>query len=785
METIGSIQVVATINTKDYDAAKSKIERGNQELENNAKRTSQGFSAAWAGAIGGATAAAVAKGMDKITSSIDGAISRVDTLNSFPRVLQAMGIGAEQATRATESLAKRLEGLPTPLQDGTRGVQALVTTGLSVNGATEAFLAFNNAMLAGGASTQTASAAMTQMQQALSRGKIEGQEWNSIIATMPTVVQALTNATGKTRDQLRELYSTNPQQLIQDLIRLNTEGGGGLASLEEQARSATGGIKTTLENLNTAIVRTLASTIESIGEDNITQAINAVGEGFKLLGTGMNYAVNVAKQFAPALIGITGGLVAMKVIGVVATMTRSATIAFGAMTTVLTAGRAAQAAFAAGNIGLATTMLSVRAAAIRTVASLTLVGTIMAVIGVAAGEALGKVSEETSDTSGNIADMSNGMGSFAQGTGEASKEAKNLAKQIAKINEQMNQVREDYRYSLAELVADKNETIAKLVDTLKSEQQAYDNAYAARMASFSKNQYTEQLEHSKKTKALQSQIDFLSKYNSAANTKKLSELRFSLARENAEYQKATTLREAEFSAETQAASIEYEKRRLENQTKLDAELALMVKHKDEIASVRGVILRDEIENLKRSRDEQLKSLREQKANALDSSQSTYNGLAQQNENYLQQIEKQQKLAQIKADMARIELERKTREANSPDFKSGGFLKDYSNAIGKYGPAALFGKGWAYADGGYTGSGGKYEAAGIVHRGEYVLPKEAVDQSTGLPKAGATGGSSNVTLNLSGMIFNNKADKRQFATEVGKLINEQAKANIGKIVIEGI
>lgn len=31
----------------------------------------------------------------------------------------------------------------------------------------------------------------------------------------------------------------------------------------------------------------------------------------------------------------------------------------------------------------------------------------------------------------------------------------------------------------------------------------------------------------------------------------------------------------------------------------------------------------------------------------------------------------------------------------------------------------------FADGGYTGSGGKYEPAGIVHRGEYVLPQEVV------------------------------------------------------------
>lgn len=33
----------------------------------------------------------------------------------------------------------------------------------------------------------------------------------------------------------------------------------------------------------------------------------------------------------------------------------------------------------------------------------------------------------------------------------------------------------------------------------------------------------------------------------------------------------------------------------------------------------------------------------------------------------------------------------------------------------------------FADGGYTGDGGKYQEAGIVHRGEYVMPQEMVDK----------------------------------------------------------
>lgn len=45
---------------------------------------------------------------------------------------------------------------------------------------------------------------------------------------------------------------------------------------------------------------------------------------------------------------------------------------------------------------------------------------------------------------------------------------------------------------------------------------------------------------------------------------------------------------------------------------------------------------------------------------------------------------------------------------------------------------------SYASGGFTGRGGKYDPAGVVHRGEFVVPKEMVNQSTGLPYANALG-----------------------------------------------
>lgn len=48
----------------------------------------------------------------------------------------------------------------------------------------------------------------------------------------------------------------------------------------------------------------------------------------------------------------------------------------------------------------------------------------------------------------------------------------------------------------------------------------------------------------------------------------------------------------------------------------------------------------------------------------------------------------------------------------------------------------------FATGGFTGRGGSNDVAGIVHKGEYVVPKRYVDQNTGLPMGGMGGGNTN-------------------------------------------
>lgn len=753
--SVGSIYYDARINlgTLKSDIKQAEVQMkssssnmasAQQQLDNQIKQTNKSILSSRTALIAMGAAAAAAGAA--VAMNLGTAIDRADTLVNFPKVLTAMGESMESAAQATETLAARLRGLPTPLQEGTQAVQQLIAAGLPVGVATEAFLALNNAFLAGGASAATAAQSMVQLQQALSRGRIEGQEWNSIVANTPTFLKAMQLETGKTRDQLREMYSQSPEKLIQDMIRLNTEGGGGLASLDEQARATTAGIGTAIDNMNAAITRGITAFISSLGQGetaqerltsgsaNIAREIERVGRIFEVSGRYVGVFFNVLSPIAPVL------TVTAVSVGAMAAAQGALTIATKVGTAALIAFRGVLTAISRHPIIAVLTLVAGGVAAIVT--------------------AIGLMKEETKNIEKPAIDAKNAMEDWQPAIGGASKEANKLAKQLAKIEQQIKEANEDYRYRLAELVADKNKNIANLRDILKREEQAYNNAYAERLASFNKAQNEEEVSHQQKVRDLQKQIDFLSRYNNAANQRRLSELQFVLARENAEYQNSTKLRQNQFDAETKSAFTEYEARRAENQKKLNEELSLLEKHRQDVLSVRNVMLRDEIESLRQSRDGRIAALREQEKEARESAKGTSDAFTSALGNVRKEV-----------DMTSTAWKNFMNDINK-GLKSGGLTSITTPS--KSGLTFISGQQVQFSSGGFTGTGGKYDPAGIVHKGEYVLPKEVVNQSTGQPdwdKIGASMGSQNVTINLSGVFATSKTEQRKVAEQIAIRLKE--------------
>ena len=298
--SVGSVQYDASLDLASLRKSigqADKMVKGSYDEQSKSAKTATGATAVFAkgmktlGSVAKVGAAAgVATLAVVISKNLGGAMRRVDTLVAFPKVLKSLGATSEEAGAATDKLSKRLQGLPTSLSDGAAGVQRLVTAGLSVPKATDAFLGLNNALIASGAGTAQVDSAMLQLSQALSRGRMDAQEWNSVASNMPVLMGALQESTGKTSNELREMFRNDPKALMDKIIELNENGGDGLESLEKTARDASGGIGSAFANMDNAIQRGMENIVKAIGggdleagqkkiSDTIAAAGKAIGDG--------------------------------------------------------------------------------------------------------------------------------------------------------------------------------------------------------------------------------------------------------------------------------------------------------------------------------------------------------------------------------------------------------------------------------------------------------------------------------------------------------------------------
>ena len=212
----------------------------------------------------------ISKAFQVISSNIDSAVSRIDTLNNFPKVMSNLGIGVEESSQAIQMLNKNLEGLPTTLNEGAMAVQRFTSKNGNVKKSVELFTAVNNAILAGGASADIQSTALEQLSQAYAKGKPDMMEWRSLMTAMPAQLKQVAQAMGYvSTDALGEALrngKVSMDDFMDTIIRLNKNGTGSFKSFEEQAKNSTGGIATSIKNMKTAVVRGVANIVQSIDE---------------------------------------------------------------------------------------------------------------------------------------------------------------------------------------------------------------------------------------------------------------------------------------------------------------------------------------------------------------------------------------------------------------------------------------------------------------------------------------------------------------------------------------
>ena len=247
--------------------------------------------------IGNLAAKGISKGIEVFSSNLDDAISRVDTMNNFPKVMSNLGISAEDSAEVIDDLGKKLQGLPTSIDSAATSIQRFTSKNGDVKESEKLFLAVNNAILAGGAPAQNQAAALEQISQAYAKGKPDMMEWRTLMTAMPAQLKQVATAMGYVdADALGEALrngSLSMDDFMNTMVKMNTEGVNGFKSFDEQARNATGGINTSITNMKTAFVRGIADIVSQInssleefgGLSGIISSIGKIGEQvFKKIG---------------------------------------------------------------------------------------------------------------------------------------------------------------------------------------------------------------------------------------------------------------------------------------------------------------------------------------------------------------------------------------------------------------------------------------------------------------------------------------------------------------------
>ena len=255
------------------------------------------------GAIGSMVANMAGAISGAISSELDSAFKRFDALNNYSKVMSNLRVGTDDSSTSIAILDQKLRGLPTSLSDAALGVQRFTAANGNIKASTDMFLAFNNAILAGGAATETQVTAMEQLIQAYSKGKADAQEWRALLIAMPAQMQQIAEAMGYTSTAIGGDFQTalndgtiSMNDFAMTAIRLNRQGAGGFASFAEQAKSATGGVQTAIANMRIAIQRGLADIMNAIGQANISGFFTGIA---KAIGTAANYIaafISIIKQ---------------------------------------------------------------------------------------------------------------------------------------------------------------------------------------------------------------------------------------------------------------------------------------------------------------------------------------------------------------------------------------------------------------------------------------------------------------------------------------------------------
>ena len=279
----------------------------------------KGFATMAKGAAFGAFATIGSKAVNMVSDSLDGAISRIDTLNNSDRAFSNMGFEAGETKKAMDNLQLAIKGLPTGLDGAVKGVQLLAGSTDDVGKSVDIFKAMNDGILGFGGNAEMVDNAIVQLSQSFSNGKVDAETWNSMINSgLGPTLNAMAKQMGKTTGELKAGLSDGSISVkeFQDrLIELDKNGGGGIKSLNQIAKDSTKGINTSISNAKTAITRGVADMITKLNDGLAKNKLPTLSDMISIAGARAEAVFKKIGTIIPQVLGAIAPVV-NKAIGV-------------------------------------------------------------------------------------------------------------------------------------------------------------------------------------------------------------------------------------------------------------------------------------------------------------------------------------------------------------------------------------------------------------------------------------------------------------------------------------
>lgn len=248
---------------------------------------------------------ALGAAMNTLTTSLDGAITRFDTLHTYPKVMKSLGFSFEDAQGSVSKLNAAVQGLPTSLADIVKSAQSLTAVTGNMDKATDTAIALNDALLASSASTEDVTRAQQQYSQMLAVGKVDLESWRTLQETMSPALTKVAKKLGIASGNTLKLYDAMKEgditfdQFNKALIECDKEAGGFAETAKDASKTIRTGftnIKSAVENFEMAVIGAVDNIVNSKGFggivdvlDNIKTAIYNVRGAFMESSNGIDY----------------------------------------------------------------------------------------------------------------------------------------------------------------------------------------------------------------------------------------------------------------------------------------------------------------------------------------------------------------------------------------------------------------------------------------------------------------------------------------------------------------